>query len=93
MTRCAGSETSPPDKREDAMSKIDIRRVNATGAIEVVVPAEIAFDIEALFEVQKSIFERAGHPGCYSGADIRFRLEREFLVGVDRQIKGVAAGD
>lgn len=70
------------------MAKFDARRVASTGPIEVVIPAEIAFDIDALFEVQKTIFERAGHPGCYSGADIRLRLERQFLVGIDRQIKG-----
>jgi hypothetical protein len=65
-----------------------VRRAEATGAIQVTIPAKAAFDIDTLFEVQRSIFERLGHPACYSGADIRFMLEREFLVGPDGSIRG-----
>lgn len=65
---------------------LDIRRVVSTGAVEVRIPAKVAFDIESLFEVQRSIFERLGHPACYSGADIRLRLENDFLVGANGRL-------
>ncbi|SRR6266498_796681 len=51
----------------------DIQRLQATGSIQVTIPAHVAFDIEELFKVQRSVFERLGHPSCYSGADIRQR--------------------
>lgn len=66
----------------------DMRRAAATGAVQVTIPAKAAFDIETLFEIQRSIFDRLGHPACYSGADIRFMLERDFLVGPDNKIRG-----
>lgn len=65
---------------------IDMQRVATTGPVRVTVPAKVAFDIEALFDVQRSIFERLGHPACYSGADIRFMLERDFLVNMEGKI-------
>lgn len=65
---------------------IDIRRVSATGPVTVTVPAKVAFNIEALFDVQRTIFDRLGHPACYSGADIRFMLERDFLVNMEGEI-------
>ena len=74
------------------MADIDVRRLAAAGPVHVTIPAEVAFDIEALFEIQRSVFDRLGHRGCYSGADIRFQLEREFFVGVDRSIRGFSEG-
>lgn len=65
-----------------------LRKSAAVGAIQVTIPAKVAFDIETLFDVQRSIFERLGHPACYSGADIRFMLEREFLVDNNGTVRG-----
>jgi hypothetical protein len=73
------------------MTEFDLRRANVTGPVEVVIPAKVAFDIEALFEVQRSIFDRMGHPGCYSGADIRFVLERRFIVNSAGNVRGLTA--
>jgi hypothetical protein len=67
---------------------LDIHRVAATRTVNVTIPAKVAFDIDALFEVQRSIFDRLGHPACYSGADIRFILERNFIVGADGRLQG-----
>ena len=68
------------------MAHLDPRRLAATPSIEVVIPAKIAFDFDSLVKVQKSVFDRLGHPGCYSGADIRFILEREFFADVEGTI-------
>lgn len=67
---------------------VDMRRATTTGPVRVTIPAKVAFDIDALFEVQRSVFERLGHPACYSGADIRFMLERDFLVDMEGRLKG-----
>jgi hypothetical protein len=64
------------------MAHLDPRRLAATPSIEVVIPAKIAFDFDSLVKVQN----RLGHPGCYSGADIRFILEREFYADVEGNI-------
>lgn len=61
----------------------DVVRAATVGPIQVTIPAKAAFDIDAFFDVQRSVFERMGHPACYSGADIRFMLEREFVIGED----------
>lgn len=66
---------------------LDIRRVASTGPVEVRIPAKVAFDIDSLFDVQRTIFERLGHPACYSGADIRLMLERDFIVGANGKIQ------
>jgi hypothetical protein len=71
------------------MAEIDIRRAVAGGPVEVVIPSKVAFDIDALFEVQRSVFERLGHPGCYSGADIRFMLERRFIVDPEGKLRNL----
>ncbi|GGU15840.1 hypothetical protein [Lentzea flava] len=62
------------------MAEFDLRRGPAATPVEVVIPVSVAFDIEALFDVQRKVFERLGHPSCNSGADIRFTLERRFIV-------------
>jgi hypothetical protein len=72
-----------------AEPKDRLRRAGATGPVTVVLPAKVAFNIEALFEVQRTIFDRLGHGGCYSGADIRFALEREFVVDQDLNVHAI----
>jgi len=65
------------------MEQFDARRMAAGHPIHVVIA------IDSLFEVQDSLFERLGHPGCCSGADIRCAriehtwIERMFRVDPD----------
>jgi hypothetical protein len=60
-----------------------------TGPVRVVIPAEIAFDIERLFEVQRSLFDRLGHGGCYSGANLLLELERNFVADREGKISAI----
>ncbi len=62
------------------MGEFEIRRQEMAAPIEVVIPAEVAFDIDELFKVQRAVFERMGHPSCNSGADLRLTLARRFMV-------------
>ena len=72
---------------------MDIRRAASTGAVTVHLPASIAFDFDRLVAVQKDLFERLGHSGCYSGADVRFKLEEEWWVTEAGQLRNVPSAE
>lgn len=69
-------------------TSFDPRRAALSGPVRLVIPAEVAFDIERLFEVQRSLFDRLGHGGCYSGANVLLELERVFVADRDGMIRG-----
>jgi hypothetical protein len=48
--------------------------------ITVMVPPEVAFDIDKTQAILKSVLGKLGCQGCTSGFDIRFVLERDFVV-------------
>lgn len=48
--------------------------------ITVMVPPEVAFDIDKTQTVLKNVLGRLGCLGCTSGFDIRLVLERDFIV-------------
>lgn len=51
-----------------------------SGAIRVVLPAEVAFNMDRFQASLKNLAERLGHPACISGQDFRFDMERYFAV-------------
>lgn len=61
-------------------------QVNAQSAIAsgrpitVMVPPEVAFDLDKTQAVLKNVLGKLGCQGCTSGFDIRFVLERDFVV-------------
>lgn len=48
--------------------------------VRVSIPAKVAFDLDSMQQVTANILERLGCPACHSGWDIRFDMERQFLV-------------
>jgi hypothetical protein len=58
-------------------------------AVKVVIPVKVAFDIEALFNVQRQLFDRLGHGGCYSGTNFAFEVERSFVADVNGALRSV----
>ena len=56
------------------------RKPTANNVVRVAVPANVAFDLDRLQEVQKSILGRLGCLACCSGWDIRWDIERNFIV-------------
>lgn len=48
--------------------------------VQVSVPASVAFDIDKFQDIQRSILDKLGCGACCSGWDIRFDLQRQFLV-------------
>lgn len=55
--------------------------------VRVSVPAKVAFNLGNMQEVTASILERLGCPECHSGWDIRFDIERQFLVDENLNIR------
>ena len=48
--------------------------------VTVRLPGEVANDLEKSQAVIKDLVGKLGCPGCHSGFDIRFILERQFVV-------------
>lgn len=48
--------------------------------VHVTLPVSVAFDLDRFQEVQRSILDRLGCQACCSGWDIRFDIQRRFLI-------------
>lgn len=48
--------------------------------VQVSVPLSVAFDLDKIQRVERTIFERLGHPNCYSGWDVRWDIFRQYAV-------------
>ena len=50
--------------------------------VQVKVPARVAvaLDLKGIQELERDLFDKLGHPGCYSGFDIRWITEEQFFV-------------
>ena len=60
----------------------------ATGrTIRVTVPHDVHFNIEKMQRIQKDILGRLGCGACCSGWDIRFDIERSFLVDAQLNVR------
>lgn len=58
----------------------NLQAARADNVVRVSVPAEVHFSLDKINRLQKDILKLLGCPNCHSGWDIRFRLQREFLV-------------
>jgi hypothetical protein len=48
--------------------------------VRVTIPAKVAYNLDAMRRVTDSILDRLGCSNCHSGHDIRFDIERHFVV-------------
>jgi len=55
--------------------------------VQVSIPAEVAFDLERFQQVQKDILGKLGCMACCSGWDIRFDVQRRFVVGANLEVR------
>lgn len=56
-------------------------------AVTVTIPAEVAFDLDRFQAMQKDILGRLGCMACCSGWDIRYELQRRFVVDADLNVR------
>ena len=52
---------------------------NPEPAIQVRIPARVAYDRDAMLKATDIVLDRLGCPQCHSGWDIRFEIERNFI--------------
>lgn len=57
--------------------------------VDVELPHSIMNDLEAFQKVQASLLDLAGHPGCTSGIQFRFRQYENFIVSPEGQVSPV----
>jgi hypothetical protein len=57
--------------------------------VQVQVPAKVAVDLDlhAIHELELDLFDKLGHPACYSGFDIRWIIEDQYFVNESRSIQ------
>jgi hypothetical protein len=65
-----------PDKSKLAIDTVPLPE----NVVRVMVPYQVAFQLESINKVKVSILERLGCPRCHSGWDIRFDIARFFAV-------------
>jgi hypothetical protein len=58
--------------------------------IRVSLPASVAFELDKFQEVHKSILDRLGCGACCSGFDIRFDLQRRFVVDEQLNVRDIS---
>ena len=54
----------------------------------IVMPAEVAFNIDLVQKTVLSLAERLGCPQCFSGSNCVFQLERDFIVDRSGAVHG-----
>ncbi len=59
--------------------------------VQVSIPAEVAFDLDSFQSIQKDILGKLGCMACCSGWDIRFDIERRFVVDAKLNVRSFDA--
>lgn len=63
---------------------VDLRSTLATQpaerAVSVSLPSQVYFDLDQFQRVQKELLGQLGCPACTSGFDIRYDIQRRFIV-------------
>jgi hypothetical protein len=49
-------------------------------AVQVALPASVAYDAKKIPPLVKDLVGRLAHPACHSGFDITYRLQRDYIV-------------
>lgn len=55
--------------------------------VHVTLPAEVAFDINRFTKVQTDILGKLGCVACCSGWDIRYDIQKRFVVDADLNVR------
>jgi len=59
---------------------VNVSPVSAGNVVRVSIPADVHNDLSKFLKVQKDILGKLGCLACCSGWDIRFNVQRQFLV-------------
>ncbi len=70
----------------------ELQTLKASGVsnmVRVSVPPSVYFNLDAIQKTQKDILGRLGCLACCSGWDIRFDLQREFVVDAKLNVREI----
>ncbi|MBV2122640.1 MAG: hypothetical protein B6D70_10605 [gamma proteobacterium symbiont of Stewartia floridana] len=56
-----------------------------SNVVRVTIPAKAMFDLKKMQKITESVLDQLGCSNCHSGHDIRFDIERQFIV--DEKLK------
>jgi len=70
--------------------KPEIHAVRPSGPVRIALAASVANDLDALKKGITSLVERIGCRTCFSGADCRFSVERDFVIDAERKVHPAA---
>jgi hypothetical protein len=65
-----------------------LQQVRSGGPVRISLPAKVAYNKDALKKTIVSVVEHLGCPGCFSGHDCQFSLERNLSVDPDGKVSG-----
>ena len=51
-----------------------------SNVVRVSIPAKAMFDLKKMQKITESVLDQLGCANCHSGHDIRFEIERQFIV-------------
>lgn len=80
------------EKRSFARENLRTTDPKKHRTVRVTVPVKVAFDLGRMQEVTESVLDRLGCPQCHSGWDIRFDMERNFVVDENLNIDSLREG-
>jgi hypothetical protein len=75
----------------DKLGALDQQVAFGSQTVHVSLPASVAFDLDRFQEIQRSILGKLGCGACCSGWDIRFDLQRQFLVDEELNVRDVGS--
>jgi hypothetical protein len=63
------------------------RATSIDRVVHVTLPAEVAFDLDRFGKVQRDILGKLGCMACCSGWDIRYDIQRQFVVDAELNVR------
>jgi hypothetical protein len=60
--------------------------------VSVYLPREVAFDLDKMNQVTKSVLDRLGCPGCHSGRLIDYLIIEDFVVNSKLEVQDLPGG-
>ncbi|MCU7919731.1 MAG: hypothetical protein KZQ99_05780 [Candidatus Thiodiazotropha sp. (ex Dulcina madagascariensis)] len=74
---------------EDPTLRIEKEALHAN-VVRVTIPAKVAFDLKQMQKITESVLDQLGCANCHSGHDIRFDIEKRFIVDTKLKVHSQA---
>ena len=65
---------------------VPFRRVN------IYIPRDVAFNLDRMFDITKTVLKKLGCDGCHSGRVLDFHIIEDFVVNPQGEVKELPGG-